>query len=94
MIQLNIQLKLIIFSFICGFIFGFLIEKYNIYIRNKKELYKLFTTFIMFFSLDIIYFFGIYIISNAVFHIYSIISLLLGIVVYKVIIDKIMNCKR
>lgn len=86
MIYLNIQLKLIIFSFSFGFFFAALIRKYNIYIINKNTIYKIFITFLMMCILSIVYFIGIYIISNAIFHIYSLLSIMLGIVVYNVIL--------
>lgn len=86
MILLNIQLKLIIFSFIYGFYFAILVKKYNKYIQNKKILYKVFLTFIMMLILDILYFIGIYIISNAILHIYSLISVILGIIFYNLIV--------
>ncbi len=89
MINLNIQLKLIIFSFIFGFFFSIILNYYNEYIVDKKVIYKIFITLIMMLLLDIIYFTGIYIISNAIFHIYSLISIIFGMVVYSVIIKKI-----
>ncbi len=89
MINLNIQLKLIIFSFIFGFFFSIILKYYNEYIVDKKVIYKIFITLIMMLLLDIIYFTGIYIISNAIFHIYSLISIIFGMVVYSVIIKKI-----
>ena len=85
MIYLNIQLKLIIFSFIFGFFFGGIIDKYSKYHGKLKYIIG----FIMFTILDIIYFMGIYIISNAVFHIYSILSIVIGFIFYNVIMKKI-----
>lgn len=89
MINLNIQLKLIIFSFIFGFFFSIILNYYNECIVDKKIIYKVFITLIMMLLLDIIYFTGIYIISNAIFHIYSLLSIIFGMVVYSVIIKKI-----
>lgn len=88
MIDLNIQLKLIIFSFIFGFFFAALLRRYNKYILNKNILYKIFITFIMMSIIDTLYFIGIYIISNAIFHIYSILSIVIGIIFYNIIIKK------
>ena len=88
MIYLNIQLKLIIFSFIFGFYLAVLFKKYNAYILNKKIPYKIFITILMMSAMDIIYFLGIYIISNAVFHIYSLLSIILGFISYNTIIKK------
>ncbi len=88
MIYLNIQLKLIIFSFSFGFFFSVIVRRYNKHIINKKIIYKLFITLLMMTVMSIIYFIGIYTISNAIFHIYSLLSILLGIVIYNVIIKK------
>ena len=89
MIQLNIQLKLIVFSFIFGFFFAIILSKYNNYIKSKKLVLKLLITFILFLFLDTVYFIGIFIISNAIFHVYSLISILLGITVYNAILRRI-----
>ena len=84
MIYLNIQLKLIVFSFIFGFFFAALLKKYNKYTSKIKTIYKVLVTIIMMLCLDSIYFFGIYIISNAIFHIYSLLSIILGIITYNI----------
>lgn len=89
MINLSIQLKLIIFSFIFGFFLSMLLEKYNKKMINKSFIYRLLTSIILVTILDIIYFIGIYIISNAIFHIYLIINVILGMIAYKLIIKKI-----
>ena len=89
MINLSIQLKLIIFSFIFGFFLSMLLEKYNKKTINKSFIYRLLTSIILVTILDIIYFIGIYIISNAIFHIYLIINVILGMIAYKLIIKKI-----
>lgn len=85
MIYLNVQLKLMIFSFIFGFFFGWIIDKYSKYCGKLKYIIG----FIIFMIIDILYFIGIYIISNAVFHIYSVLSIIMGFIVYNVIMKKI-----
>ena len=89
MIDLNIQLKLIIFSFIFGFFLSIALEKYNKKMINKSIILRVLIGFIMVLIFDIIYFIGIYNISSGVFHIYSVINILLGIFTYKVVIKKI-----
>ncbi len=87
MIYLNIQLKLIIFSFIFGFFASMLIEKYNKCVTNKVS--RIVVAIIIMICLDIIYFIGIFIIANAIFHIYSLLSIVIGIITYNVILKKI-----
>lgn len=89
MIELNIQLKLIIFSFIFGFFLCCLIEKYNKITVNKSIIIKAIFAIILMIVSDAIYFFGIFIIANAIFHIYSIFNIILGMITYKVIVKKI-----
>lgn len=89
MIYLNVQLKLLIFSFIFGFFLGTVLDKYNIYIKNKKTAYIIVLTFLMMLVFSLIYFISIMLISNAMFHIYSLLCIILGILVYKLIIKKI-----
>lgn len=89
MIDLSIQLKLIIFSFIFGFFLSMTLEKYNKKMVNKSSIWKLLMGLILILILSIIYFIGIYNISNAIFHIYLIINITLGMIVYKLIIKKI-----
>ena len=89
MIYLNIQLKLLIFSFIFGFYLGVVLDKYNLYIKNKRTIYIIILTFFMLLIFSIIYFVSIMLIANAIFHIYSLLCIILGILVYKLIIKKI-----
>ena len=85
MIELSVQLKLIIFSFIFGFFLAISVEKYNKLTINKKAVFKVFTAIILMIVYDFIYFFGIYIISNAIFHIYLILNILLGMITYEIL---------
>lgn len=91
MINLNIQIKLIFFSFSFGFFFSAFFELYNYIISNKKELFKIISSIFFVGISSVIYFVGIQKISNAIFHIYSIISVVLGYIVYDIIIKIIAN---
>lgn len=91
MISLNIQLKLIIFSFIFGFMFSALLEWFNKKTLKHPSYIKLFLSIILIGFMTYIYFIGIQNIGNAVFHIYSIFSIIFGFVLYDILIKLIAN---
>lgn len=91
MIDLNIQIKLIIFSFIFGFFFSILLEIFNKKIDKCKKSVKVILSFLVVFLSTLIYFEGINKISNAIFHIYSIITIILGFISYDLLIRLIAN---
>ena len=91
MIDLNIQIKLIIFSFIFGFFFSILLEIFNKKIDKCKKYVKLILSFLVVILSSVIYFEGIKRIGNAIFHIYSIITIVLGFVFYDLLIKLIEN---
>lgn len=85
MISLSIQLKLIIFSFIFGFFFSLLIEWFNNLSKKCKPYLKIVLSFIVVFIMSLIYFMGCQKISNSIFHIYNIICIVIGYIVYNLI---------
>ena len=85
MISLNIQLKLIIFSFIFGFFFSLLLEIFNIKTEKCKQVIKIFSSFVLVLMMSIIYFIGIQKIGNAILHLYSILCIVLGFIFYNII---------
>lgn len=91
MIDLNIQIKLIIFSFIFGFFFSVLIEIFNKKTEKCKKNVKLILSFLVVFLSTLIYFEGINKIGNAIFHIYSIITIIVGFVSYDLLLRLIAN---
>jgi hypothetical protein len=91
MIDLNIQIKLIIFSFIFGFFFSVIIEIFNNKTEKCKKSVKLILSFLLVFLSTIIYFEGINRIGNAIFHIYSIITIVIGFVSYDLLLRLIAN---
>ena len=91
MIDLNIQIKLIIFSFIFGFLFSILLEIFNKKINKCKKYVKFILSFLVVFISTIIYFEGIKLIGNAIFHIYSILSIIVGFISYDVLNRLIAN---
>lgn len=91
MISLNIQLKLIIFSFIFGFMFSVVLENFNKKTYKYKSYIKFLLSIILIGFMTYIYFIGIQSIGNAVFHIYSIISIVFGFILYDILIKLIAN---
>ncbi len=94
MIPLNIQVKLIIFSFIFGFIFSILIDLFKKILKNINNQIKNIIYLITIIILSIIYLIGIYKICNTIFHIYSIICTVIGFVLYDLIVFLIAKQKK
>ena len=88
MIDLDIQIKLIIFSFIFGFFFSVLLDIFNNKTKKCKTIVKFILSFLIVFLSTIIYLEGIKIISNAILHIYSLITIIIGFITYDLIANK------
>lgn len=91
MIDLSLQFKLIIFSFIFGFLFSALLEWFNNIINKYKTYLKSILSVILVLIMTLIYFIGINKIGNAIFHIYSILSIVFGFIIYDILIKLIAN---
>ena len=91
MIDLQTQINLIIFSFIFGFFFSIFIEIFNKKTIKCKNIVKFILSFISMLLCTYIYFKGIERICNSIFHIYSIISIILGFILYDILIRLIAN---
>ena len=94
MIDLEIQIKLIIFSFIFGFFFSCILEIFNKKTQKYKNYIKLILSMILINVFTIIYFEGIQKIGYGIFHIYSIISIIIGFIFYDLIIRAIANTNK
>ena len=94
MIDLTIQLRLIIFSFIYGFMFSCLLDIFNKQIKKYSKIVEIILSFILIVFMTIVYFVGINKIGNAIFHIYSIISVIIGFVVYDILLKIIANTPK
>ena len=94
MIDLTIQFRLIIFSFIYGFMFSCLLDIFNKQIKKYSKIVEIILSFILIVFMTIIYYVGINKIGNAIFHIYSIISIVIGFVVYDILIKIIANTPK
>ena len=91
MIDLSLQFKLIIFSFIFGFLFSFSLECFNKLIKRYSTFIEIILSFLFVLFMTFIYFIGIEKIGNAIFHIYSILSIIVGFLCYEFIIKIIAN---
>ena len=87
MISLNIQFKLIVFSFIFGFLISILFELFNNILKKSSQFVKNINSLIIIVLLSFIYIFSIHKICNTIFHVYSIIFIILGFSFYDVILS-------
>lgn len=91
MIDLTLQFKLIFFSFIFGFMFSASLEGFNKIIKKYSTFIEIFFSFLYIIFITFLYFIGIERIGNAIFHIYSILSIVFGFFIYDIIINIIAN---
>lgn len=91
MIALSLQFKLIVFSFIFGFMFSASLEGFNKIIKKYSTVVEIILSFLFIIFMTFVYFIGIYKIGNAIFHIYSILSIIVGFILYDVLIKIIAN---
>ena len=71
MIDLNIQIGIIIYSFLYGLIFYYLLYICKDYLLINNTFYRIINTFTFFISLSLIYFIGLQIVCDGILHIYS-----------------------
>lgn len=86
MINLNIQIKLIIFSFIFGFLFSMLLDIFYYSIKKKNKIYSILISFSLIVFMTIVYFIGINKIGYIIFHLYSLLAIVIGFIIYEVIL--------
>ena len=91
MISLVLQFKLVIFSFIFGFLFSALLEWFNKFVKKYPVYLNLLFSIMLVIIMTYIYFIGIQKIGNAIFHIYSIVTIIVGFITYDLIIRLIAN---
>lgn len=91
MIDLALQFKLIFFSFIFGFMFSASLEGFNKIIKKYSTFIEILFSFLCIIFMTFLYFIGIQKIGNAIFHIYSILSIVSGFSLYDIIIKIIAN---
>ena len=91
MISLNIQIKLLIFSFIYGFLFSIMLDIFYEKVKSLKMIYSILLSFILVLIMTLVYFVGISHIGYLLFHFYSILAIIFGFLSYDVIIKMIAN---
>lgn len=91
MIYLTVQIKIIVFSIIFGFLFSILLDMFYMFNHRLRKIYQIFFSLILIILLSFIYFIGINKISNGIFHIYSIMCIIVGFITYDIIVKKLAN---
>ena len=85
MMNLNTQIKLIIFSLIFGIFFALMIDLNHKYLYTNKKYFKIIFTFFFVLVNIFIYFLILQKINNGIIHIYSIICLIVGFIIEQII---------
>lgn len=91
MIDLDIQIKLIIFSLIYGFLFSILLDIFYQVVSKMRKIYSIIISFFLILVMTVVYFIGIKKIGYMIFHIYPIIAIVVGFVSYDIITKLIAN---
>lgn len=87
--DLYIQIKLILFSFLFGVYFGLMLDVNCKYMSSKYKLYNLiFTIFFMLFN-TFLYFYILQKINSGILHYYSFLCIVLGVILENIIVNKI-----
>lgn len=76
--ELGIQLKTLIFSFAYGILFSYLLKLNYKYLFDSKLVYKIIITILFVFNTCLLYFLGLRLINNGVFHVYFLLILIIG----------------
>ena len=95
MISLDIQIKLLVFSLVYGFLFSSFLDILYPLIKKYNKIYQIVLSFFFILLMAIIYFIAIDKIGYIIFHLYSIFAIIIGFVSYDIIIRVIAkNIKR
>ena len=89
MISLSLQLKIICFSFIYGIFIYLIYRLTNKAIYDVKLIYRIINTFSIIMGVTLLYFYIIEIFMLGVFHIYSLLVILLSFTISVLIANKI-----
>ena len=87
MIELSLQVKLLTFSLIYGFLFSIILDVLYPIIKKYKKVYQIILSFFLILLMAIIYFIAIDKIGYIIFHLYSIFAIIIGFVSYDIIIN-------
>ena len=78
--ELSIQLKVLIVSFVYGILLAYILKLQYKYFFNSKLWYRLLLTFFFTFDVVILYFLILRFINNGIFHIYFIFLIIIGFI--------------
>lgn len=87
--DISLQIKSLLFSFFYGFLFAFIVGLFYKLLYSKSKIIRLITSLFLILLAVIIYFLELKKINNAIFHIYEIISIIVGYTLETLIIRKI-----
>lgn len=87
MIELSLQIKLLTFSLIYGFLFSIILDVLYPIVKKYKKIYQMILSFLLILLMAIIYFIAIDKIGYIIFHLYSIFAIIIGFVSYDIIIN-------
>jgi len=76
--ELGIQLKTLIFSFVFGILFSYFLKLNYKYLFKSKLVYKILITILFVFNTCLLYFLVLRLINNGIFHVYFLLILIIG----------------
>ena len=95
MIELNIQIKSLLFSFSFGFILYFIIDVFNKIVTKFKMVGKIIATLLFTLLLAVLFFIGLVYINNGYLHIYFIVLIIVGYMISKLFSHYLFtHCKK
>lgn len=80
--DLSIQIKSIVLSFLFGMFFNFNFNFFYYILFTKYKLLNVITNFVFCISMFSVYFYLLYLVNNGIIHVYFFIAMLLGFLVY------------
>ncbi len=92
--NLEIQIKLLLFSIIFGAYLSFMIDINHKYLYYPKTVFKIIFTFIFVFTNTLLYFLILKKINEGIIHIYSIFCIILGFFIEHIIRKKVVKTKK
>lgn len=88
---LGIQIKSLIFSFIFGCIFYFLLDLFNRFSKKLKIVLKIFVSLIFVLLVSSVYFIVLLYVNNGVVHIYFLLSIMVGYLCVYFLYDRLLT---
>ena len=88
MMELSLQIKSLVLSFIYGILLSYIIRLQYKYLFMSKFIYKIILNIFFMFDITMVYFYILRIVNNGVFHLYFLIILILGYLLGNSLIHK------